>query len=64
MWAGKATLTSRNEKANAQITVIGSMYINLPVVPLTNRTVDIARTVVKIVVITGMMTLLKPSTIF
>ena len=64
MWAGKAMLTSRNEKVNAQITVIGNMYINLPVVPLTNRTVDIARTVVKIVVITGMMTLLKPSTIF
>ena len=64
MCAGKAILTSSNEKAKAQITVIGSIYINFPVVPLTNITVYIARTVVKIVVITGMMTLLRPSTIF
>ena len=40
------------------------MYINLPVVPLIIRTVDIARIVVNIVVTTGMITLLKPSTIF
>ena len=64
IWAGKAMLTSSNENVSAQITVMGNMYINFPVVPLTNRTVDMARTVVKIVVITGIMTLLRPSTIF
>ena len=46
------------------MTVMGNMYINFPVVPLTNSTVDMARTVVKIVGLTGMMTLLRPSTIF
>ena len=64
MCAGRAILTSRNENVKAQITVIGNMYINLPVVPLIIRTVDIARIVVNIVVTTGMITLLKPSTIF
>ena len=64
MCAGRAILTSRNENVKAQITVMGNMYINLPVVPLIIRTVDIARIVVNIVVTTGMITLLKPSTIF